>query len=179
MRKFLLVMLTLVTAVLFSCNPVNAQTRLIADGNSAYTGENKYTDTLTDAGTITFTTSASVLNAGVEGKYRLHFDGANISGTSTYKVVIHSRAYSGTGAGYSLHHKNAGTDGVNCDTLQVTAGVPASFDFNLVPDVVSNGSGAGSMLVSNAGRVVGIKVSFIGAGTQSTQIKNVAIITQK
>lgn len=168
MRKFLLVMLTLATAVLFSCNDLNAQVRLVSDGNSAYI------DTITNAGTESFTTPANTINAGVEGKYRLHFDMTNISGTSTFKVVVHSRAY--TAGSFGLHHKNSGTDGINCDTLQVTAGVPSSFDFNLSPGVTSNGTG---YTVSNAGRALAFKVYFIGAGTQSTQIKNVAIITQK
>lgn len=165
-------MLTLFTALLmFACNTkTQAQSVLISDGNS------KSIDTLTNAGTESFTTAANAISAGVEGKYRLHFDCANISGTSTFKVVIHSRAYAGTGAGYSLHHKNSGTDGVNCDTLQVTAGVPASFDFNLRGDVLSNGTGNKN---SNAGRAVGFKVYFIGTGTQSTQVKNVAIVVQK
>ena len=168
MKKSIFVMLTLLTAIIFSCNhTASAQVILISDGNS------KAIDTLTNAGTESWTSPAGQLNAGVEGKYRLHFDCANISGTSTFKVVVHSRAYAGTGAGYSLHHKNAGTNGVNCDTLQVTAGVPASFDFNLVPGGTSYTAG------SNAGRALGFKVYFIGTGTQSTQIKNVAIITQK
>lgn len=163
MKKSILVMLTLITAIIFSCNnTASAQVILISDGNG------KAIDTLTNAGTESWTSPVNQLNSGVEGKYRLHFDCANISGTSTFKVVVHSRAYAGTGAGYSLHHKNAGTTGINCDTLQVTAGVPASWDFNLAP-----ASG------SNAGRALGFKVYFIGTGTQSTQIKNVAIITQK
>lgn len=166
MKKILLVTLTLIAGLTAS-----AQTVLISDGNG------KSIDTLTNAGTESFTTPANSINAGVEGKYRLHFDCANISGTSTFKVVIHSRSYAGTGAGYSLHHKNSGTNGVNCDTLQVTAASPASFDFNLAPGVVSQ-AGTG-YTISNAGRAVGFKVYFIGTGTQSTQIKNVAIITQK
>ena len=169
MKHLKIGMLTLFTALLFAFTS-NAQVQLVSDGNS------KTTDTITNAGTESFTTPANTINSGVEGKYRLHFDATNISGTSTFKVVIHSRAYAGGSAGYSLHHKNAGTDGVNCDTLQVTAGVPGSYDFNLVPLGQSNATANNK---SNAGRAVGFKVYFIGAGTQSTQIKNVAIITQK
>lgn len=161
MKNLKLVMLTLLTALLFALSTkVEAQVLLKSDGNSAYI------DTITNAGTESFTTPANSINVGVEGKYRLHFDMTNISGTSTFKVVVHSRAH--TTGSYGLHYKNAGTTGIQCDTLQVTAGSPASWDFDLRP-----------IEGTNAGRALSFKVYFIGAGTQSTQIKNVALITQK
>jgi hypothetical protein len=166
MKNLKLGMLTLFTALIFiACNPVNTQAQVILKSDSY----GFVTDTIGSGETISFTTPANTINAGVEGKYRLHFDMTNISGTSTFKVVVHSRAYAGTGAAYGLHYKNAGTTGIQCDTLQVTAGVPASWDFDLRP-----------IEGTNAGRAVGFKVYFISpVAAQATLIKNVAIITQK
>lgn len=176
MKNFKFGLIALLSMITFlACNPVNTHAQnaiaLKSDGNSAYI------DTITNAGTESFSiTDFKTLLPGVEGKYRLHFDATNISGTSTFKVVVHSKSNSSASAGYSLHHKNAGTDGVNCDTLQVTSGSPAAFDFNLAPGVVSH---ATENNTSNAGRILGLKVYFIGTGTQSTQIKNVSLLIQK
>lgn len=158
-----MVMLTLLTAVLFfACNHTAKAQVILKSDSYGFT-----TDTIGSGETISFTTPANTINAGVEGKYRLHFDMTNISGTSTFKVIVHSRAH--TTGGWGLHYKNAGTDGIQCDTLQVTAGVPASWDFDLRP-----------VDGTNAGRALSFKLYFISpVAAQSTLIKNVAIITQK
>jgi hypothetical protein len=125
MRNLKMVMLTLISAMVFvACNPVNthAQIKLSSDSYGFYS------DTLKTGETIKWTTpQANDLIAGVEGKYRLHMDFLNISGTSTFKVIVKSRTNNCATCGYSNHFGVAGTTGYHTDTLQVTAGCTIYF----------------------------------------------------
>lgn len=159
----MIVFLALTSAILFSCNHT-AKSQVILKSDSYGLA----LDTVINTETISFTTPPNSILSGVEGKYRIHFDMANVSGTSTFKVVLHSRAAGCSTCGYSLHYKNAGTTGIQCDTLEITALDKTTFDWDIRP-----------IEGTNAGRAVDFKLYFIQAVTGKTQIKNVSLITQK
>ena len=117
------------------------------------------TDTLVDAGTLYFTTPVNALANSKSNVYRIQFTNANISGTSTFKAI-----YQGTidGTNWVNMHSVAGTNGVACDTLQVTAASPGSFIFASMPSSTTN-----------AGKAKRIRIKFVGAGTQTTYISGV------
>ncbi|HPI53338.1 MAG TPA: hypothetical protein PLU10_01530 [Chitinophagaceae bacterium] len=152
---FFAVMLTLATAT----NTSTAQITLISsiDGTK--------TDTLSDAGTLYFTTPINALLSEKTGDYRLQFSQTNISGTSTYKVILQGSI---DGTNFTNLHQVAGTNGVNCDTLQVTAGAPATWIFN-----ANKNSGT-----TNKGRCKVIRAKFIGTGTQKTYIYGVQLFPE-
>jgi hypothetical protein len=147
MKKVLfLVMLTLTTAMASM-----AQISFVSsiDGTQ--------TDTLVNAGTLSFTSPINALSK-LGSSYTIQFKGANVSGTSTYKVVLRGTI---DGTNYvPLHGVGvAGTNGIQCDTLQVTSGSPASFIFN-----------AHQNESTNAGKVKRLQLFFIGTGTQVSPI---------
>lgn len=163
MKNLKLGVLTLLTVLMFACNnTTHAQIQMTSDSYGFKT------DTLKTGETIKFTTPSSSLIAGVEGKYRLHMDFLNISGTSTFKVIVKSRSNSCTTCGYSNHFGVAGTTGYHTDTLQVTAGSPSTFEWDLTP---------GSS--TNAGRSSDIQVECIAGATQATLLRNFYIMIQK
>lgn len=145
-------MLTFITATTFG------QISLISsiDGTKS--------DTLSNAGTLYFTTPISALLSEKTGSYRVQYASANVSGTSTFKVILQGSI---DGVNFTNMHQVAGTTGVNCDTLQVTSLAPANWIFR------SYGNGT-----TNAGRVKVVRLAFIGTGTQKTYIYNVQLFPQ-
>jgi len=153
MKKIIfLVMLTLTTAMSYG------QISLISsiDGTKS--------DTLSDAGTLYFTTPISSLLSEKTGSYRVQYTSTNVSGTSTFKVILQGSI---DGVNYTNMHQVAGTTGVNCDTLQVTSNSPSSWIFR------SFGGGT-----TNAGRVKTVRLKIVGTGTQKTYISNVQLFPQ-
>ena len=148
-KLFFLVMLTFSTAI-----ASQAQITFISsiDGTAI--------DTLINAGTLSFTSPINALT-NKSSNYTIQFKGANVSGTSTYKVVLRGTI---DGTNYvPLHGVGvAGTNGIQCDTLQVTSGTPASFIFNAHPNESTN-----------AGKVKRLQLLFIGTGTQVSPIGKV------
>lgn len=122
------------------------------------------TDTLSDAGTLYFTTPISSLLSEKTGSYRVQYASTNVSGTSTFKVILQGSI---DGTNFTNMHQVSGTTGVNCDTLQVTSLAPANWIFR------SYGNGT-----TNAGRVKVVRLAFIGTGTQKTYIYNVQLFPQ-
>lgn len=151
-KLFFLVALALTTALSYG------QISLISsiDGTKS--------DTLSDAGTLYFTTPISSLLSEKTGSYRVQYTSTNVSGTSTFKVILQGSI---DGVNYTNMHQVSGTTGVNCDTLQVTSLAPANWIFR------SYGNGT-----TNAGRVKVVRLAFIGTGTQKTYIYNVQLFPQ-
>jgi len=148
MKKVLfLVMLTLTTAI-----ASKAQITFISsiDGTP--------TDTLVNAGTLNFTSPVNALSK-LGGNYTIQFTSANISGTSTFRAILQGTI---DGTNWANLHGVAGTNGIECDTLQVTGGVPASFFFR-----------AQGNETTNAGKVKRLRIRVVGSGTQVTRIGNV------
>ena len=174
MKKIMfMLMLTVLTAI-----GANAQITMVTD-NGNLAGQ----DTLTNAETIYWTTPTNSLNSATSGKYRISLNIANVSGTSTFKVIVQGTI---DGTNYFNMYNIPGTNGVNCDTLQVTAAAPATFTFNIVPGIphtvaatTAYGSFTiGQSLYGSAGRVVRLRLKVVGTGTQSTKINNVKGLVQ-
>lgn len=172
-KLILIVMLALTTALTGT-----AQIVMVSDNYNA-AGQ----DTLTNAETIYFTTPVNSLNAATSGKYRITLNIANISGTSTFKVITQGTI---DGTNWFNMYGVPGTNGVNCDTLQVTAAAPATWCFNIIPGVphtvaASTAYGAftiGQPLYGANGRVARIRLKVVGTGTQSTKINYVRCLVQ-
>ena len=149
MKKGLLIVMLALTTALSSM----AQITLISSVDGTVT------DTLSDASTMYFTTPINALANSESSVYRIQFTNANISGTSTFKAI-----YQGTidGTNWVNMHSVAGTTGIACDTLQVTAASPASFIFASMPSTTTN-----------AGKAKRIRIKFVGTGTQKTYISGV------
>ena len=122
------------------------------------------TDTLSNAETLYFTSPISSLLSEKTGSYRVQYASTNVSGTSTFKVILQGSI---DGVNFTNMHQVAGTTGVNCDTLQVTSLAPANWIFR------SYGNGT-----TNAGRVKVVRLAFVGTGTQKTYIYNVQLFPQ-
>lgn len=131
-------------------------------------------DTLKNANTVYFTSAANALSANRSGKYAIQFSAANVSGTSTYKVILQGTL---DGTNWTNIHQVAGTNGIHCDTLQVTAGVPSSWIFRAHTGSVNTPTSS-TMLLTNAGRFRRIRVAFVGTGTQVTRIPAVYIMNE-
>ncbi len=145
MKKVLfLVMLTLTTAI-----ASQAQITFISSIDATTT------DTLSDAATMYFTSPINALT-NKSSNYTIQFTNANVSGTSTFKAILQGTI---DGTNYFNLHGNAGTTGIMCDTLQVTAASPATFMFN-----------AHLNEATNAGKVKRLRLKFVGTGTQKTKI---------
>ena len=152
----------LLMAALFSCNDTQAQMTMTASTASL--------DSILNAGTTCSFKTAS-LNSLVSGNYRVVFTAANVSGTSTFKAVLEG---SMDGTTWFKLVGNSGTDGRNTDTLQCT-GVTTAAQFTM-----SSIPGGGKYVYStqfynDGGRVLFVRVRFIGTGTQVTRISFVKL----
>ena len=168
-----MLMLTVLTAV-----GANAQITMVTDnGNAA--GQ----DTLANAETIYWTTPVNALNSATSGKYRVQFNCTNLTGTSTFKVIAQGTI---DGTNWFNMYGTPGTNGINCDTLQVTTGSPATWVFNMIPGIPHNVAAstaygvftAGQPIYGALGRVVRLRLKVVGTGTQSTKINNVKCLVQ-
>jgi hypothetical protein len=128
-------------------------------------GSHTYFDTVTNAGTTYLTTQKGAINVGKSGRYRVALKTTNISGTSTYKAVLQGSL---DGTNWVNFYGTAGTNGIQCDTLQVTSAAPAYFIWSLNPTPT---------VLSNWGRVLYLRVACVGTGTQSTRVE-AEVITQ-
>ena len=121
-------------------------------------------DTLSNAGTSAFRTAANALSANATGSYAIQFKSTNISGTSTFKVIVQGSL---DGTNYVNVNQVAGTTGVRTDTLQVTAGSPVYWIFRVTPNASNN-----------AGKFRYLRLYFVGTGTQKTRITDVYAINE-
>lgn len=128
-----------------------------------YSSDNNATDTLTDANTINLT-SGSIAKFSNDAQVTIDLRVTNISGTSTFRAILQS---SMDGTNWSNHHVVAGTDGIHCDTLQVTSGSPAYFKFDIAKSAIRYSS-TGVALNTNTPYVRFFRLRCVGSGTQST-----------
>ena len=126
-------------------------------------------DTLTNANTVYFTSATNALNANRTGGYAVCFKATNVSGTSTFKVILQG---SQDGTNWTNVHQVAGTNGINCDTLQVTSASPATWVFRIRPGSIHSVTDS-TWVATNAGKFKRLRLAFVGTGTQSTRITNV------
>lgn len=156
MKKYILAIISILC--LAACNEkASAQGKAIT-----MTGSHASTDTITNAGTV-YLTSPS-LAAYSSGKFAVSLLTANVSGTSTFKAILQG---SQDGTNWVNVHGIAGTDGINCDTLQVTSAAPAYHTFAVIPGSVKSVTSS-TFLYTNASRYLYLRVACVGTGTQST-----------
>jgi hypothetical protein len=162
MKKLILALVLFVG--LISCQRVSAQVTMSA----ATTG----LDSVLNAGTTYFRTTSGQLNKYTTGNYRFYFTAANVSGTSTFKVLLQG---SMDGTKWFALTKVPGTDGNNCDTLQCTSVTTADqFTMTSLP-----GSAKYTYALTQwntGGRVLFVRLAFVGTGTQVTRISSVKVL---
>jgi len=175
MKQFLFLLLTL--GFMVSCNTKSKAQVLMykTTGNlSAITTQK--TDTLTNAGT-TYAINKTTLLASTSGNYNFTFTATNISGTSTFKVVVYG---SMNGTDWYPATGNPGTDGFNCDTLQCTSVTTAKqFTMTLRPGAGKSIPAYSTTLpyFNTRNRWAYFRAGYIGTGTQSTKLGNPQITT--
>lgn len=127
-------------------------------------GSDAITDTVTNAGT-TYLTSPSMAGY-YGGKFAISLKVTNVSGTSTFKAILQGSL---DGTNYANVFGVEGTNGINCDTLQVTAAAPAYWVINVAPGATKSLTSS-TYLNTNASRYLYYRWMCVGTGTQSTII---------
>lgn len=193
MKKYFIVMLTLISAVAFvACNTkqASAQTSpvlMYRNTDTTNTGvattatiTTGTSDTLYDANTLySFYTKVGSVQQWTSSSYMLTFNVTKISGTGTAKVFLQ-----GSTDGIVWRNVNAsmlGTDGYNSDTLNIAAATTTpgvNYTYSS-----TNGSGvlrptlSSAVYYVNGTRYLYFRVKIIGAGTQATLYKNFKLYT--
>jgi len=189
MKKIIMVMLALTTALMFSCNPVahgqagipmyrNTDTTSAGVATTA-TITTGTTDTLYDANTLyTMYTRPGALSGATTANYLCTFTVTKISGTGTAKVFLQ-----GSADGVTWRNVNAsmlGTDGYSSDTLNIAAASTTALGYAYYS---TNGRGVYRPTLSSAvyyvvsGRYFYFRLKIVGAGTQQTIYGNAKIYT--
>jgi len=127
-------------------------------------GSDATTDTITNAGTTYLTSNA--LGGYTTGKFTVTLKTANVSGTSTFKAILQGSV---DGTNYTDVHHVAGTNGILCDTLQVTAAAPAYWAWSVYPGSKHSVTDS-TYLFTNVGRYLYYRLKCVGTGTQVTII---------
>lgn len=157
MKKYIFIIIA--AAFAMSTQTASAQGKAIT-----MAGSDAVTDTITNAGT-TYLTSPS-LAAYASGAVSISLKTTNVSGTSTFKAILQG---SHDGTNWVNVHGVAGTNGINCDTLQVTSAAPAYWISNIAPGSVKSVTDS-TFLYTGATRYLFIRWTCVGTGTQSTII---------
>ena len=158
MKKIM--MLVAMTLCLVACQErTQAQTGAMV----MYSSDNNATDTLSNASTI-YLTSTSLAKYSNDAEVTVDLKVTNISGTSTFKAIWQT---SMNGTNWSNHFMVAGTDGIHCDTLQVTSGAPAYHKLDVAKGVIRYNS-SGVALNTNTPYFRYGRWMIVGTGTQST-----------
>lgn len=159
MRK--LILLLALTMGFMACQEkeVKAQTGTMVMNSS----DNNATDTLSNASTI-YLTSTSLAKYSNNAEITVDLKVTNISGTSTFKAIWQT---SMDGTNWSNHFMVAGTDGIHCDTLQVTSASPAYHKLDVAKGVIRYNS-SGVALNTNTPYFRYGRWMIVGTGTQST-----------
>jgi len=185
MKKILIVMLTLISALAF--DSAKAQILMYRNTDTTSSGQattatitTGTTDTLYDANTLySFYTKVGALNASTVANYMITFNVTKISGSGTAKVFLQ-----GSTDGIVWRNVNAsmlGTDGYNSDTLNIAAATTTpgvNYTYSS-----TNGSGvlrptlSAAVYYVNGSRYLYFRVKIIGAGTQATLYKNFKLYT--
>ena len=100
------------------------------------------------------------------GNFTVTLKTTNVSGTSTYKAIIQGSL---NGTDWTNIHQVAGTNGINCDTLQVTSASPAFWGFSIHNGEVKSVTDS-TFLYTNSTRYLYYRIMCVGTGTQVTII---------
>lgn len=162
-------MLTVLTAI-----GANAQITMV--------GTNTTSDTVTNAGTVYFTTPVNALNSATSGKYVVSLTETYTSGTSTARNYVLEGTVDGTN--WFRMHGTRGTDGIVCDSISSTALTTGSrtWRWTVIPGMykyLASTYPTPTTEASGAGRVVRLRVRCVGVtNPQSTRITNVKCLVQ-
>jgi len=170
MKKYvIMLMLTAITAMFY--NGATAQVTMVNTvSDLGFTPSSQTRDTVVASGTGYFITPANSINSATSGKFRVSVGYTPYNGAWTGKIIIQGRLSQGNTTDSSWVNLNnvRGTDGVNCDTLQVTsASTGGGWIFNAMPGtahVEATGltTAIQNVYWSGAGRVVQIRVKIVG-----------------
>ncbi len=127
------------------------------------TGSDASTDTITNAGTVYLSTAKSAM-VGKPSSFSIQVPFTNVSGTSTFKVILQGTI---DGTNWTNIHQVEGTNGVNCDTLQVTSLSPANWVFAVRKGSVHSVS-TSTFVYTGVGDFTAVRLKFVGTGSQST-----------
>lgn len=185
MKNLILGMLTLLTAMLFSCNPVHAQTGVPLYATSSVIGSidsmktTQAFDTVTNTNSKYLVSKAGAFASSDNGSYTLSFYVKSLSGTPATVRFI----WQGSFNGYDWFRmtNNYGTDGLNCDTLNVTPTTTATqYKYVSRPGTAKFITGYSTVAVQNQGcRVPYQRLWITSTGTQSTRVYSPSIFTFK
>jgi len=159
MRK--LILLLALTMGFMACQEKEAKAQ--TGSLILYSSDNNATDTLSNAATI-YLTSGSIAKFSSDAEVVVDLAVTNISGTSTFKAIWQT---SMDGSKWSNHFMVAGTDGIHCDTLQVTSAAPAYHKLDVQKGVIRYSS-TGVALNTNTPHFRYGRWMIVGTGTQST-----------
>lgn len=132
--------------------------------NITFTGSDAATDTILNTGTV-YLTSMDLTGKAFDA-YDIQLYVVSDSGTSTFKAIIQETI---NGTAWTNVHGVAGTDGINCDTLQVTAGAPAGHIFRIRPGSVHSITDS-TFRYTNAGPGNKVRIVCIGGAGQKTRV---------
>ncbi|MFZ4754296.1 MAG: hypothetical protein ACOYLG_13215 [Chitinophagaceae bacterium] len=159
MRK--LILLLALTMGFMACQEKEAKAQ--TGSLILYSSDNNATDTLSNAATI-YLTSTSLAKYTNNADVTVDLKVTNISGTSTFKAIWQT---SMDGTNWSNHFMVAGTDGIHCDTLQVTSAAPAYHKLDVAKGSIRYSS-TGVALNTNTPYFRYGRWMIVGTGTQST-----------
>lgn len=173
-------MLTAITAI-------STQAQVTMKYSAAGQVPGSYDSVLTSStNTYYFLTPVNALNAGVSGQYQISFSYTVLT-TLTFKAIIQCRMTTNTSdSGWVNVHRVVGTDGRNCDTLQVTSaayGTPGGWIFNASKGAIHtekvNVATANNTSIgySSAGRAMQFRLVIINASGTGI-IRNVRTTVQ-
>jgi len=135
-----------------------------------YSQYNKTTDTInTSSSTATknLTTATNALNTiGQTGAYDVQLVVTSVSGTPNFKAILQSSI---DGVNFSNHFKNAGTNGIMCDTLSVGA---ATNHIWTIPK-------SNATQTNNTGRRLYFRVACVAPSSTQSSIIQAKLITQE
>lgn len=184
-------MLTLITAITFSCNhkaeaqsgPIlmyrNTDTTATGVATTA-TITTGTTDTLYDANTLySFYTKVGALNSTASSKYLITFNVTKISGSGTARLYIEGSTDGKVWR--AINTGMIGTDGYNSDTLAIAAATTYpgvnykyySYDGKAVYRPATNTA----VFYVNSGRWLYLRAKIVGSGTQNTIYKEFKLYT--
>lgn len=181
----MMVMLTLITAILFSCNPVVAQVGIQLYAGTSVNGtidslkSTQAFDTVTNTTVKYLVSKPNAFNTIDVGSYTLSFYVKSLTGTpATIKFV-----WEGSFNGYDWFRMTSayGTDGLNCDSLNVIPSTTATqYKFVSKPGTPKIVTAYASTPVYNHGcRVFYQRLRMIPSGTQTARVYNPSIFSSK
>jgi len=183
MKKAFLVMLTLITALMFSCNDTSGQTGIqlykttSVNGTIDSTVTTQAFDTLTNTTVKYLVSRAGAFNSLDKANYTLSFWAKSLTGTPAVVNMV----WEGSFNGYDWFKMTGayGVDGLNCDTLKFTPSTTATqYKFVSRPGSPKLVTTYATTPVYNQGcRVFYQRLRCIPSGTQTLRVYSTSIFT--